>query len=108
QADRRVVVHDLVVSQPRHIHRLHDAFEGTEEIEDVRILELDRLVGALRFGAGPHATDRVTLGEVTTQPVQRVSGCTEPLVSHKLLHELEARIGRVEAIGRAILAVLRL
>ena len=98
QADRRVVVLDLVVAKAGHVHRLHDALERTEEVKDVGILEFDRIVGALRLGARAHATDGVALGEVATQPVERVRRGAEPLVRHELLNELETGIGRVKTL----------
>ena len=41
QADRRVVILNLMLAQPREIDRFDDSFVGVEEIEDMGVVEFD-------------------------------------------------------------------
>jgi arabinose-5-phosphate isomerase len=106
QADGRVVVLDAVVAKSRQVDRRDDPLERLDQVQDVRILDLDRflcisVVGRIAAVAacGPPAR------ALMTQRIERLSRRSVALVRQQLAHQLEARVCSIEPVGWRVASV---
>jgi len=104
KADGRVVVLDAVVTQASEVYRRNDALECLHEVQNVGILDLDRLfgLGGILGWAAAVAASGPAPRALVAERVKRLRRGAVPLVREQLAHKLEARVGGVERIVRRV------